>query len=388
MSGYVYTILGSGRQGTSAAYDLVRFGDAEEIILVDKNPDTARRSQQRINQLTDTDIARAEAFDLRNEHRLSSLLEKTDVALSAVPYYYNPAIARFCIKAGSHMCDMGGHTHTVKQQLKLDAKAKHAGVSVVPDCGMGPGLNITMAAFIKEKFENPRSILVYDGGLPREPQPPWNYQLTFHINGLTNEMDGQAIFVRDGQITPVDTLTEPEQVIFSPVGPLEADVTSGGLSTSPWDFASELDRYENKTLRFHGHFAWLRAYKALGLFSEEPVRIGDQEVVPRDVFHHLLEPKITPADIRDICLIRVIGKGEVDHEQKTFQVDLVDTYDKRTGFTAMERLTGWHAAIMMGFQARGTVSPGCHPIHAAVDPVLFMRELEKRGIPHQITVQE
>lgn len=387
MPGFVYTILGSGRQGTSAAYDLARHGEAEEIIFVDKNPDSARRSQQRINHLTGTSIARSEAFDIKNSRHLYSLLEKTDVALSAVPYYHNMDIAKTCIDAGSHMCDMGGHTKTVQKQLELDEMAQHAGVSVVPDCGMGPGLNITMAAFIKEKFSQPQCIYVYDGGLPQDPQPPWNYKLTFHINGLTNEMDGQAIFVRNGEVTAVDTLTELEDIHFPPVGVLEAGVTSGGLSTSPYDFACDLDRYENKTLRYPGHFEWLRAYKALGLFAEKPVHLGDQEVVPRDLFHHLIEPKISQEDVRDICLIRVIGIGLIKNELKTLQIEVVDTYDDRTGFTAMERLTGWHCAIMMGFQARGIIAPGCHPVHSAVSPALFMEELDKRGIPRQVTTQ-
>jgi len=387
MPGFVYAILGSGRQGTSAAYDLAQHGNAQEIIFVDINPDASQRSQQRINRLTGTKIATTQTFDLNNTQRLSSLLERTDVALSAVPYYHNVAIAETCINAGSHMCDMGGHTPTTKKQLKLDETARRAKVSIVPDCGMGPGLNITMAAFVKKKLDQPREIFVFDGGLPQTPRPPWNYELTFHINGLTNEMDGEAIFVRNGEITPIETLTEAEEIHFPPLGTLEADVTSGGLSTSPWDFTSALERYENKTLRYPGHFEWFRAYKALGLFSEKPVRLRGQEVVPRDLFHHLLEPNIKHEDIEDICVIRVIGKGLMANEMKTIQAEVVDTYDNRTGFTAMERLTGWHCAVMMGFQARGTILPGCHPVHSAVDPVLFMNEFEKRGIPHRITVR-
>ena len=107
---------------------------------------------------------------------------------------------------------------------------------------------------------------VYDAGLPQRPIPPWNYQLSFHINGLTNEMDGEAIFIRDGEIVRVPTLSEPEWLDFPVLGRLEADVTSGGTSTAAWTYLGTLQRFENKVLRYSGHFEWLRAFKTLGLF--------------------------------------------------------------------------------------------------------------------------
>ncbi|MFO8037178.1 MAG: saccharopine dehydrogenase C-terminal domain-containing protein [Anaerolineales bacterium] len=380
MPNMTYAILGAGRQGTAAAYDLARHSNAVKILFFDIHLDAAQTASKRINQLTGTEIATAHSMDVSDSTALVPHLSGVDVTLSAVPYQYNLNITKACIQAGSSLCDMGGHTGVVKDQLGLDEKAKSAGVSIVPDCGMGPGLNITMAVYVKDIFDDPQHISIYDGGLPQTPEPPWNYNLTFHINGLTNEMDGHAFFIRQGKVTPVDTLTEAEFIEFEPLGRLEADVTSGGLSTSPWAFEGELESYENKTLRYPGHFEWLRAYKALGLFSEDPLEVGHQQVIPRQVYHRLLEPKIRDDDVRDICLIRVVGRGEKEGKKKTLVCDLVDHYDQETGFTAMERLTGWHCAIMMGFQASGNIKPGCHPVHSAVSAGIFMEALEHRGI--------
>lgn len=380
MPDITYAVLGAGRQGTAAAYDLVRHGNAEKILFFDIHRAAAQAASRRINQLTNSKVATAQTLDVSDTAALISHLSGVDVTLSSVPYQYNIKITKACIQAGSSMCDMGGHTGVVKEQLGLDEKSKNAGVSVVPDCGMGPGLNITMAAYIKDAFDNPQHIYIYDGGLPQSPQPPWNYKLTFHINGLTNEMDGHAFFIRQGKVTPVETLTEAEFVEFEPLGRLEADVTSGGLSTSPWAFESELQSYENKTLRYPGHFEWLRAYKALGLFSEEPLDMDHQEIVPRQVYHRLLEPKIRDDNVRDICLIRVIGRGEKEGKQKRLIFDLVDFYDQETEFSAMERLTGWHCAIMMGFQASGGIKPGCHPVHSAISADRFIEAVKQRGI--------
>jgi lysine 6-dehydrogenase len=387
MSQYTYAILGAGRQGTAAAYDLAKFGQAQEIIIADIRAETAEQAAERINQLIGREVALAQPLDVSDSSALAQTLHGVDVALSAVPYYFNLDITKACLEAGSSLCDMGGNTEVVRQQLSLDAEARAVGVSIVPDCGMGPGLNVTMAAYVKDLLDEPRAIHIFDGGLPQNPVPPWNYQVTFHINGLTNELDGQATFLRDGKLTPVDTLSEPEFIEFPPLGRLEADVTSGGLSTSPWTFEGQLQDFTNKTLRYPGHFEWLRAFKALGLFSEESVQINGYRIVPREVFHTLLEPKISASEIRDVCAMRVVGYGKKAGEETTVTMDLIDYYDEATGFTAMERLTGWHCAIMMGFQARGCVPAGGKSVEIAVPAAEFMQAVAERGIKFEVCVK-
>lgn len=380
MTQYTYAVIGAGRQGTAAAYDLARFGEAKHIIMADIDEQIARSSAQRINHLTGQDIAMGLKLDARDRDELLIHLKGVDVTLSAVPYYFNLEITKACIEVGSSLCDMGGHTGVVKEQLSLDEEAKAAGISIVPDCGMGPGLNVTMAAYAQELLDECHTVNIFDGGLPQEPKPPWNYEATFHINGLTNEMDGQATFLRDGKLTPVNTLTEPELIEFAPFGQLEADVTSGGLSTSPWSFEGKLQNYTNKTLRYPGHFEWLRAFKALGLFSEASVQVNGYQIIPRDVFHTLLEPKISAKEVRDVCVMRVNGYGKKAGKDSKVIIDLVDYFDEGTGFTAMERLTGWHCGIMMGFQARKQIPAGGISMEIAVPAGKFMEAVSERGI--------
>jgi len=387
MNEFTYAVLGAGRQGTSAGYDLARFGSANKIIFGDIQETSARESAERINELIGREVAVGRKLDVSDRAALDRFLSGVDVALSAVPYYFNLEITKACLAVGACMCDMGGHTGVVRQQLALDSQAKEAGISIVPDCGMGPGLNVTMAMYAVELLDEARAVHIFDGGLPQEPIPPWNYQATFHINGLTNELDGQATFLRNGALTPVDTLSEPEYIDFPPLGRLEADITSGGMSTSPWTLEGQLQDYTNKTLRYPGHFEWLRAFKELGLFSEEPIEVNGELVVPREVYHTLLEPKIRVEDIRDICVMRVVGFGRKDGKETTVTVDLVDRYDPETGFTAMERLTGWHCAIMMGFQARGEVPPGGVSVENAVPAAKFMDAIRKRGIHFDVYYQ-
>ena len=229
-------------------------------------------------------------------------------------------------------------------------------------------------------LDEPRHVYVYDGALPRSPRPPWNYALTFAIEGLTNEYSGTATFLRGGKLVEVPAITEPEAVEFPPIGTLEAFVTSGGLSTAPWTFLGRLATLENKTLRYPGHYAQLRAFADLGLLGTASIRAGGQKVVPRQVFQALFERQLTPdGPPKDLGLIRCRAIGLKDGVPREARVELVDAYDEATGFTAMERLTGCHAAIVAEMIASKEVPPGAHSVEAGVPAEALVDRARARG---------
>lgn len=375
-----YAVLGSGRQGIAVAYDLARFGDADEVIVADLDESTARSCAAKINQLLDRKVARSIRIDIAKMEGYIRELEGVASIVSAVPYSYNLGITETAIRIGANMCDLGGHTETVQKQLELDQKAKAAGVTVVPDCGMGPGMNISLATYAMSMLDRPREVYIWDGGLPRDPEPPWNYQCTFNIGGLTNEYYGSAVFLRGGKIVPVPCFEDLETLDFpEPLGRLEAFVTSGGLSTAPWSFLGKLERLENKTLRYPGHCARFQAFSQLGLLEEEPMGVGNSEVIPREVFHALLESKITRDEIRDICVIRVKCIGERNGERTAATVEMIDYFDDELGLTAMQKITGWHASIVAILAADGVLPKGAVPVELAAPGAIIVEEARRRG---------
>jgi lysine 6-dehydrogenase len=375
-----YVIIGAGRQGIAAAYDLAVFGDAETIRLLDVDRPAAETAAERLNTLVGRKIASAAGVDAGDLPEVARHVEGASAVISSVHFTFNLAVTRLAIETKVHMTDFGGNTGVVRDQLKLDSAAKSAGVTVVPDCGMGPGLNISLGTYAMELVEKPREVLIWDGGLPQSPEPPWNYVSTFHIGGLTNEYDGHAMFLRGGKVTPVPCFSEVEHLDFpAPLGRLEAFVTSGGLSTAPWTFEGKLQRLENKTLRYPGHVAQFRAFADLGLLGLEPVQVGGRPVVPRDVLHALLGPKITRPEVRDICAMRVKGIGTSGGRPAEATLELIDRFDERTHFTAMQRLTGWHASIMTIAAVNGRIRPGVVSVENAMPGSTVVGECRRRG---------
>ena len=378
---FTYAVVGAGRQGVAAAYDLALRGDASRILFVDLDDAAAQAAAARINTLTGRDLAVGVRGDASDERAIRARLAGTQAILSAAHYSVNLGLTRVAAAIGAHMVDLGGHTGVVREQHGLDAEARRAGVTVVPDTGMGPGLNVSLAAYAMSRLDRPREVLIWDGGLPQEPREPWNYVSTFSMSGLTNEYDGVAHFLRGGDIVDVPTFDGLELLHFDePVGALEAFVTSGGLSTAPWTWKGTLERLENKTLRYPGHCARFAAYRDLGLLGLAPIQAGGARVVPRDVFHVLLEPHIGagPEPVRDVCVMRVAAAGERGGRTATAVIELVDRYDEATGFTAMQRLTGWHAAICLGLAVRGRLAAGVVPVER-VPGDLVVAEGRARG---------
>ncbi|MBE3134653.1 MAG: saccharopine dehydrogenase NADP-binding domain-containing protein [Acidobacteria bacterium] len=378
--GYRYGVLGAGRQGIASAYDFARFGSADEVVLADRDGRIAEAAAARINALVGRPVASARTLDAGDRGALTSFMRGLTACISGVHYTFNLEATRQAIEAGAHLCDFGGHTGVVLEQRKLDGQAKGAGVTVVPDCGMGPGLNISLATHVMALVEAPREVLIWDGGLPQHPDGPWNYASTFNIGGLTNEYYGNAMFIRNGRVTPVPCFSDLEPVDFpDPIGRLEAFVTSGGLSTAPWTFEGTLERLENKTLRYPGHCAAFKAFSQLGLYDEQPVEVGGLSVVPRDVFHALLGPQIGRDVVVDVCVMRVKCVGETGGRLAVATVELIDRYDPATGFTAMQRLTGWHASIVAIAAAQGKIRPGVVPVESCLPGATIVEEGRRRG---------
>ncbi len=381
---YIYAVLGAGRQGTASAYDMARWGDAKRVVLIDRELAIAERAAKRVNNLIGANVAEATQCEVTNISALERLLTGVQAFVSAVPYYYNLDITRVALKVKACMCDLGGNTDIARQQHAYDPQAKQAGISIIPDCGQVPGLGSSLTVYAMSLLDEATDVYMWDGGLPQLPQPPFNYLLTFHIAGLTNEYAEPAIFLRNGKVTLVEPMTELETVEFpDSVGTLEAFVAGGGTSSMPWTFEGKLRTLQNLTLRYPGHYQQLRAFWDLGMWDLKPISIGEYKVAPRDVFHALFEPKVTfpndPVKGRDIVLVRVKAIGKKGGKPAQALVELVDRFDETTGFTAMERTTGWDAAIVAEMMAHGLTPRGAGGVESFVPAVPFMNELHKRG---------
>jgi lysine 6-dehydrogenase len=370
-------VLGAGLQGSACAYDLLQDKEVTEVRLADHHhghiPEfLAPYSGPRLLPTP---------LDVRDHEAVLSVMRQSDAVMSAIPYYFNYDLAKLAVEAGVHFCDLGGNTEIVFKQKELDAEARTKNITVVPDCGLAPGMVNILAEYGIRQLDSVDSVKIYVGGLPQHPEPPLNYMLVYSLEGALDYYTTLSWVLRNGKRTHVKALSEREPVAFDSVGTLEAFHTAGGLSTMAFRYEDKVPTMEYKTLRYPGHAALMEDIRAMGLLDLTPVDVKGIKVVPRDAFIASVMPKLFKPKGRDLVALRVVVGGKKGAVATTKTFELVDRYDEAHDISAMMRTTGYSLSITGLMQARGQVTPpGVHTPDECIPAATYIAELRKRGV--------
>lgn len=370
-------VLGGGQQGSAAAFDLLRTPGVERVVLADAQVQTpapflAPHVGSRL-QLVEVDA--------RDGDAVRAAMEGVDAVVCALPYYFNLDMTRLALEAGAHYCDLGGNTEIVEEQKALHEEALSRGLSVVPDCGLAPGMVNILAQDGIDALDAVEAVRIRVGGLPQHPKPPLNYQIVYSMHGVLDYYTTPVLVLKDGEPATVDALSGLETVDFpAPVGTLEAFYTAGGISTMPFRYRGQIPVMEYKTLRYPGHAFLMRSMRDLGLLGLEPVEVDGQRVVPRHAFIEIVSPKLRNPEGDDLVAMQVVVEGSSGGEPASVRYDLVDFYDAENGITAMMRTTGYSLALTGVMQADGRIAPGVHTPDECVPGAEYLREMGTRGV--------
>lgn len=369
-------VLGAGMQGRACSFDLLKNPELEQLVLVDANAAALAATAKFLGSKK----VRPVRADLTDAAKVKKLAEGCDVVVSCVPYFLNLALCKAALAAKAHWIDLGGNTDIVMKELALSDKAKKAGVTILPDVGLGPGMITTLAVHGMSQLDTVDEVLIRDGGLPQKPVPPMNYMLTFSEHGLINEYVEDATALRDYKVVKVPGLSEVETLDIPGLGRMEAAHAAGGLSTLAHTYAGKVRTMDNKLIRYPGHCAVINAMTAMGFFSQEKIDVGGAKIAPRDLSAKLFrEHFLRPGD-EDMVIIHTTVRGTKDGRKAEVVHDLLDRYDKTHKMTAMMRTTGFPASIVAQMLATGEIDkPGAYTVEEGIPPEPFIRHMKERG---------
>lgn len=374
-----FLVVGSGFQGRACAYDMLRNPAVDEVVLCDASAASLASAKAFLAPVS-KGRAKFVRFDASKPAGLTKLAKGRNSVVSCVPYYLNLPLAKAALAARANFVDLGGNTDIVRQELALHEQAVKAGVSILPDNGLGPGMISTLAVHAISMLDRADEVLIYDGGLPQKPVPPLDYMLTFSEHGLINEYAGEAKALKNGKLVTVPALSELDVMTIPSLGRLEAGHASGGLSTMAETYQGKVKTMFNKFFRYPGHIPAMEAMRALGYFDLDPVEVKKGvKVVPRDLSAKLFRRHFSRPGDEDIVVIHNIVRGVKNGRPAEIVHDLVDRYDKATGMTAMMRTTAFPASIVAQMAAQGLIKPGAYPVETGVPPEPFIAEARKRG---------
>lgn len=370
-------VIGSGMMGRAIAHDLCKHSNFDTITIADKDDETLRSAE---NFLEGNNIDFA-SFNVKDTNEVKKHFQNIDIVISAIPYRFNYDLARIAIETKTHFLDLGGNNQIVESERGLFEKAKKNDVTIIPDCGLAPGLVSIITRDIVDEMDSVDYVKLRVGGLPMDPKPPLNYQIVFSPNGLINEYVEDAMILDHGEIIKKKSMADIETVSFpKPFGDMEAFITSGGCSTLPYTYGKCIDYLDYKTIRYPGHCEKFKPLLDMGLAGESPIDIGNQKIIPRDLLIALLLKNV-PTTGKDVVLLKVLSEGMKNDKKHSLEYTMIDYYDDKNDISAMMRTTGYPVSITAQMIEGGAISRrGVFCPEEIVPCTAFFEELKKRDI--------
>jgi saccharopine dehydrogenase-like NADP-dependent oxidoreductase len=394
-------VLGAGMVGSVIAADLALDLTRAQASLDDAPAD--ERFRVRVADASEQALAvaarrtRGQAqfiqADLSDPTTLARLVADADIVVNALPGWLGYRALEAIITVGRPCCDIA---FMPEDATALNTMASERGVLAITDCGVAPGMSNVFAGLSKQRLSRMDRLSIMVGGLPKHPQPPFQYKAPFSPSDVLEEYTRPARLRINGQLVTRPALSEIEHIETPQLGTLEAFNTDGLRSLlDTMDAPTLLE----KTLRYPGHAAMMRSFRDAGLFDQDPVPVrtanGTQvQVRPIDVTSRVLFPKWTYAEGEaDATYMRVVSEG-LSHEgaMVRHRWDLYDEFDPRTGFPSMSRVTAFPCTTFVRMIAEGLFSGmrGVLPPESIITEFIATRllaEMEARNVRYQYVIE-
>jgi saccharopine dehydrogenase (NADP+, L-glutamate forming) len=160
---------------------------------------TVSKAQQMING-----HPQGEAFslDVNDDKKVEDFVSKADIVVSLLPYTYHVKVAEMCIQHRKQMIT----TSYVSDAMKaLDKKAKNAGILILNECGLDPGIDHMSAMRIIHGIEKNKGKVVSfrstTGALPSHEanNNPFGYKFSWSPRGVLLASRNAAKWLEDGK---------------------------------------------------------------------------------------------------------------------------------------------------------------------------------------------
>lgn len=320
------------------------------MLIVDSNPSNLSAASNLVSK------AEFRRVELRDVDDFVRVMKDVDVAVNSLPGRFGKISWMASIKAGVDLVDI---SYSEDDPTAYSMQASSAGVTIVPDAGVAPGLSNMMAGRAYSQLEEVDELKIYVGGIPEKPVPPLGYLVTWSPEDLIEEYVRDARIVENSSITKKPALSELERIYVPELGELEAFLTDG-LRTMLKTLKGVKFMVE-KTLRWPGHAEKVELLKSLGYFSKEPLQFEDGSVSPAQLTARLLRERLK-GDSRDLVVLIVHAKGRRSPGQMEIEYRMIDRYDPSTGLTALARTTAFVATGMVKLITEGSLpGPGVLP---------------------------
>ena len=378
----VLVLGGCGIQGRTALYDLASDQNVSRIICADLQFDELSK----IEAFTNMEKITTARIDAENKSALLNLYEKVDVVIDLLPKEFKTHVNETALEAKVNVVN----TSYMYHPEALDKKAKEAGITIMPECGLDPGIDLVIYGDARTRFDSLSVINSYCGGFPeiKACTNPMNYKLSWIWRGVLSSTMRDGRIIKDRQIIEIPSAKQHDEpfvheIEFPNLGSLEAIPNGDAVFfTDRMGLTETIVNTGRYSLRWPGWSAFWRPLKKLGFLSEDPVEGLESTVSPMDFMEKHLGPQLAYRDDeKDLIAMINIFEGMQENKKMRFTSSMLIERDLETGILAMSKGVAYTACIVAKMIANGEIKEKgvLSPMtHIPVAP--FMERLKKRGL--------
>jgi saccharopine dehydrogenase-like NADP-dependent oxidoreductase len=381
---------GCGIQGRAALYDLSRNPDVEQVTCADIQPDRIYSFH-----FLDTTKIQSIGLDADDPNALASIMDnKFDIVLDFLPPQYIRTVAEAAIKSGVNLVN----TNYAYDILDLDDAAKEKGISIIPECGLDPGIDLILYNHSLKYFDKVFKLNSYCGGIPEKAacDNPLKYKISWNMNAVLKSQIRDAALIADSEHVYIPAKDQHDnafihRIEFPGLGTLEAIPNGNAVYYADLlkinNNLTETGRY---TLRWPGWCSFWNPLKKLGFLSDEPINGISEKVSPLEMVAKLLEPRLQYDDSeKDLCVMVNKVEGVRKGKHQILTCFLLIERDLVTGLMAMSMGVGYPACIAAEMIVKGDITKK-GVLSPAIDVPcdVFMDQLNKRGIKVNETIEQ
>ncbi|MFS0646807.1 saccharopine dehydrogenase C-terminal domain-containing protein [Siminovitchia sp. 179-K 8D1 HS] len=370
-------VLGTGMIGNTVVRELAAYKQIDKVIAVDG----LQENIDKCLELAGHEKVIGKQMNLANENDIYKAIKDADAAIACLPHFLSIPAIKAAIAAQCHLVDLVGTEFDEKR--KLDQQAKEAGVTIVPGCGVAPGITNFLAAQGIELLDEAEEAIMICGGIPKDPQPPLRYQVVFRLESVLGLYTRPALAAENGELVYLPPLSGKEKIIFpEPVGECEAVVTDA--HSTAYTLKDKVNKIYEKTVRYAGHWDKMAVLAELGFLDNKEVDVEGVKVNTKKLAEKILEPQLRGKSIEDITVVRVTASGKKNGKDTTYIWEMIDYYDHDRGMTSMAKTTAIPAMLMANWILNGKIpETGIVPVENVIVGNRFhefMGELREKGI--------
>jgi len=218
--------------------------------------------------------ANAISLDVSNSNALEKEIAKVDLVISLIPYTFHAMVIKAAIKEKK---DVVTTSYVSEAMMELDQAAKDAGITVMNEIGLDPGIDHLYAVkTIDEVHKEGGKILgfwSYVGGLPapEASDNPLGYKFSWSPRGVLLAARNTAHFYEDGQkktIEGKDLMSNAKPYLIYPGYAFEAYPNRDSTPYKERYNIPEAKTIIRGTLRYQGNPSLVQTFRDIGMLSE------------------------------------------------------------------------------------------------------------------------